>query len=90
MELIASRHHLMKKFMRLGVFKLCVGNKKFHVYSRRHIRLQAKDQGYNLKAKTQKTEHTLQVYNHLNHEYATVHCVIRSHKQMNFWNISLY
>lgn len=83
MELIASRHHLMKKFMRLGVFKLCVGNKKFHVYSRRHILLQAKDQGYNLKAKTQKPEcTTFQVYKPLNHEYSAVHCIIRSHKQM--------
>lgn len=89
MELIASRHHLMK-FMRLGVFKLCVGNKTFHIYSRRRILLQAKDRGYNLKAKSQKTEYTLQAYNPLNHEYATVHCIIRSHKQMYLWNLSLY
>jgi len=40
MELIASRHHLMKKFMRLGVFKLCLANKKFHINSRRHFLLQ--------------------------------------------------
>lgn len=55
MELIASRHHLMKKFMRLGVFKLCEGNKKSDIYSRKHFLLQAKEQRYHLKAKTQKT-----------------------------------
>jgi len=52
--------------------------------------LQVKDQGHNLKAKTQKAEKTLQVYNPLNYKYGTMHCITRSHKQMHLWNLSLY